>query len=307
MKKDSRIYVAGHRGLVGSAILRLLQEKGYTNIITRTSRELDLRNQMKTRMFFQEERPEYVFICAAKVGGVLANDTLRADFINDNLLIQTNLIDCGYIYKVKKLLFFGSNCLYPRYVKQPISEERLMAGKLEPTTESYAVAKIAGIKMCEAYRDQHGCNFISAIPVNLYGPNDNYDPVTSHVMPALIRKFHEAKINHHEEVVVWGSGRARREFLHVDDLASASEYLMLNYNGRSPVNIGTGQDIAIKDLALLIGEITRYEGVITMDMAKPEGIISKLLDVSKLHKLGWRHSIELKQGIESVYREKFLS
>lgn len=301
MYKESKIYVAGHRGLVGSAILRKLKSEGYMNIITRTHQELDLTDQQEVYCFFEEERPEYVFLAAAKVGGILANSTYPADFIRENLLIQTNVIDAAYKYGVKKLLFLGSSCIYPKYAPQPIKEEYLLTGALESTNEPYAVAKIAGIKMCQAYNRQYGTNFISVMPTNLYGPGDNFDLETSHVLPALIRKFHEAKINNAPYVVVWGSGTPRREFLHVDDLADACLFLMNNYDSSEIINIGVGEDLSIAELANLIKEIVGYKGEIIYDKTKPDGTPRKLLDVTKLFNLGWKPTIHLEDGIRSTY------
>jgi GDP-L-fucose synthase len=303
MNKDSKIYVAGHRGMVGSAIVRKLQEQGHTNIIMRTSAELDLRNQQAVNAFFEKERPEYVFVAAAKVGGILANNTYRAEFLYDNLMIQSNVIHASYLQGVKKLMFLGSSCIYPKLAPQPLKEEYLLTGELEPTNEPYAIAKIAGIKMCDAYRHQYGCNFISVMPTNLYGPNDNYDLQSSHVLPALIRKFHEAKVNNAPSVVIWGSGSPRREFLHADDLADACYFLMQRYNEPGFVNIGTGEDIPIKDLALLIKEIVGYTGKLEHDLSKPDGTPRKLMDVQRLHSLGWKAKIGLREGIEKVYHE----
>jgi len=303
MNKDSKIYVAGHRGMVGSAILRKLQKEGYSNIITKTSQELDLRIQKDVDDFFKLEKPEYVFLAAAKVGGILANNTYRAEFIYDNLMIQSNVIHSAYKYGVKKLLFLGSSCIYPKYAPQPMKEEYLLSGYLEPTNEPYAIAKITGIKMCEAYRHQYGCNFISAMPTNLYGPNDNYDLNNSHVLPALIRKFHEAKIYNKKEVIVWGTGNPRREFMHVDDLADACLFLMLNYNDSQFVNVGTGKDISIRELAELIKTIVGYEGNIIFDTTKPDGTPRKLLDLNYMHSLGWHHKIELEEGIRMTYQD----
>jgi GDP-L-fucose synthase len=303
MNKDSKIYVAGHRGMVGSAILRKLQKEGYSNIITKTSKELDLRIQKDVDDFFKLEKPEYVFLAAAKVGGILANNTYRAEFIYDNLMIQSNVIHSAYKYGVKKLLFLGSSCIYPKYAPQPMKEEYLLSGYLEPTNEPYAIAKITGIKMCEAYRHQYGCNFISAMPTNLYGPNDNYDLNNSHVLPALIRKFHEAKIYSKKEVIVWGTGNPRREFMHVDDLADACLFLMLNYNDSQFVNVGTGKDISIRELAELIKTIVGYEGNIIFDTTKPDGTPRKLLDLNYMHSLGWHHKIELEEGIKMTYQD----
>jgi GDP-L-fucose synthase len=303
LDKSSKIYVAGHRGMVGSAIVRKLNDEGFLNIIVRTSNELDLRNQKAVNNFFEKEKPDYVFLAAAKVGGIYANNTYRAEFLYDNLMIQSNVIHASYKYGVKKLLFLGSSCIYPKLAPQPLKEEYLLTGPLESTNEPYAIAKIAGIKMCDAYRSQYGCNFISVMPTNLYGPNDNYDLNNSHVLPALLRKFHQARIKGEPYVTVWGSGTPMREFLHVDDLADACFYLMMNYNEPGFINIGTGKDISIKELALLIKEIVGYKGDIKFDTSKPDGTPRKLLDVSKLHALGWKHKIELKQGIQMVYEE----
>ncbi len=303
MEKESKIYVAGHTGMVGSAIMRKLEQEGYKNVIFRTSAELDLTKQEAVENFFKAEKPEYVFMAAAKVGGIAANDTYRAQFLYENLMIQNNLIHQSYVHGVKKLLFLASSCIYPKMAPQPIKEEYLLTGELEPTNEPYAIAKIAGVKMCENYNRQYGCNFISVMPTNLYGPNDNFDPETSHVLPALLRKFHEAKITGAEEVVVWGSGEPRREFLHVDDLATACVHLMNTYNGNISLNIGTGEDIAINDLAALIAEITGYKGKITYDRSKPDGTPRKLLDVSLVHSFGWHASISLREGIETVYEK----
>lgn len=303
MNKDSKIFVAGHNGLVGSAIVRKLQAEGYHNVITRTRKELNLIDKAQVDVFFEEERPEYVFLAAAKVGGVHANNTLRAEFIYENLAIQTNVIHAAYVYNVKKLLFMGSNCLYPRLVTLPIKEEYLLAGKLESTTEAYAIAKIAGIKMCESYRRQYGCNFITVLPVNLYGPNDNYDLETSHVMPALLRKFMEGKLCKSKFVTVWGSGAPKREFMHVDDMADACLFCMLNYNDEAPINIGTGEEVSIAELAYIIKEVSGFAGDIAFNTKMPDGIMSKMLDVSKLHGLGWHHKISLREGIERTYKE----
>lgn len=293
--------MAGHKGLVGSAILRKLQAEGYSNIVTRTHQELDLTNQQEVYRFFETERPEYVFLAAAKVGGILANSTYPAVFIRENLLIQTNIIDAAYRYGVKKLLFLGSSCIYPKFAPQPIKEEHLLTGALEPTNEPYAIAKIVGIKMCQAYNKQYGTNFISVMPTNLYGPGDNFDLETSHVLPALIRKFHEAKVAGAPHVVVWGSGTPRREFLHVDDLADACLFLMNNYDSSEIINIGVGKDLTIAELANLIKEIVGYKGEIVFDTSKPDGTPRKLLDVSKLFNLGWRPRIRLEDGIRSTY------
>jgi GDP-L-fucose synthase len=306
MEKHSKIYIAGHKGMVGSAITRKLLSEGYTNLLTRTSKELDLRNQEAVKVFFEANKPEYVFLAAAKVGGILANDKYKAEFLYDNLMIQNNVIHQSYINGVKKMMFLGSSCIYPKMAPQPLKEEYLLTGLLEPTNEPYAIAKIAGIKMCDAYRYQYGCNFISVMPTNLYGPNDNYDLNTSHVLPAMIRKFHEAKINSAPDVTVWGSGKPLREFLHADDLADACFYLMQNYNEGGFVNIGIGEDISIADLAIMIKDVVGYTGNIIWDSTKPDGTPRKLMDVSKLKGLGWSASINLKQGIESVYWDNFL-
>jgi GDP-L-fucose synthase len=301
MEKDAAIYVAGHRGLVGSAILRKLKSEGYSNLITRSRQELDLRDQTAVDEFFKREQPEFVFLAAAKVGGILANNTYPADFLRDNLLIQTNVIDASYRYKVKKLLFLGSSCIYPKLAPQPIKEEYLLTGELEPTNEPYAIAKIAGIKLCQSYNRQYQTNFISVMPTNLYGPGDNFDLETSHVMPALIRKFHEAKINGLEQVVVWGTGKPLREFLHVDDLADACLFLMNNYNSSEIINIGTGKDLSIAELAHKIQDIVGYQGDVVFDSSKPDGTPRKLLDVSKLFDTGWKPRIALDDGIRSTY------
>lgn len=303
MKKEAKVYVAGHRGMVGSAIFRALQQSGYTNLIGKASNELDLRDKTAVTFFFEEEKPEYVFLAAAKVGGISANDTYRADFIHDNLAIQLNVIDASHRAGVKKLLFLGSSCIYPKLAPQPLKEEYLLTGLLEPTNEPYAIAKIAGIKMCEAYRDQHGCNFISAMPTNLYGPNDNYDLKNSHVLPALMRKFHEAKESGSRVVEIWGSGTPKREFLHVDDMAEACIFLMENYDGKEFVNVGIGEDISIADLAHLIAEIVGFDGLLEFDRSKPDGTPRKLMDVSKINRLGWTAQIPLEEGIRSVYQD----
>ncbi|ARS34884.1 GDP-L-fucose synthase [Pontibacter actiniarum] len=303
MLKNSRIYVAGHRGMVGSAILRKLQKEGYTNLITRTSKELDLRNQLAVEQFFAEEKPEYVFLAAAKVGGIVANNTYRADFLYDNLMIEANIIHAAYRAGVEKLMFLGSSCIYPKLAPQPLKEEYLLTGELEPTNEPYAIAKIAGIKLCESYRDQYGCNFISVMPTNLYGYNDNYDLNNSHVLPALIRKFHEAKEAGAPVVTVWGTGSPRREFLFADDLAEACFFLMEHYDGRELINIGTGEDISIKDLALLVKDVVGFEGELEFDASKPDGTPRKLMDVTKLHNLGFRHKVELEEGIALAYAD----
>lgn len=303
MKKDSRIYVAGHRGMVGSAIVRKLTKEGFTSIITRTSKELDLKNQQAVQEFFSSQKPEYVFLAAAKVGGIHANNSYRAEFLYDNLMIQSNVINSSYKTNVKKLLFLGSSCIYPKMAPQPLKEEYLLTGLLEPTNEPYAIAKITGIKMCDAYRSQYGCNYISVMPTNLYGPNDNYDLNNSHVLPALLRKIHTARVENLPHVEIWGSGKPYREFLHVDDMADACFYLMMNYNEPGLVNIGCGKDITIKDLALLIMKVVGYQGELKFDSTKPDGTPRKLLDVGKLHSFGWKHQIELEEGIRMVYNE----
>lgn len=306
MQFNSKIYVAGHRGMVGSAIVKDLKSKGFTNIITRTSSELNLIDQKEVASFFEIEKPEYVFLAAAKVGGIIANNTYKADFIYENILIQSNVIHQSYKTGVKKLLFLGSTCIYPKLAPQPLKEEYLLTGLLEETNEPYAIAKIAGIKMCDAYRDQYGCNFISVMPTNLYGFNDNYDLQNSHVLPALMRKFHEAKVNNEKEVVVWGTGTPLREFLHASDMANACVYLMQHYNDKGFVNIGTGNEVSIKDLASLIKDIVGFEGNVVFDSSKPDGTPRKLTDTTKLNSLGWKYSIELEAGICNVYNEKFL-
>jgi GDP-L-fucose synthase len=301
MNKTAKIYVAGHRGMVGSALVRKLQAEGYQLLVLRTSAELDLTNQQAVADFFAAEQPDYVFLAAAKVGGIQANNTYRADFIYQNLMIETNVIHSAYMNNVTKLLFLGSSCIYPKLAPQPLKEDYLLTGLLEPTNEPYAIAKIAGIKLCEAYRSQYGCNFISVMPTNLYGTNDHYDLNNSHVLPALLRKFHTAKINNAPTVEIWGSGTPKREFLHVDDLAEACFYLMQHYNEAELINIGTGEDISIKDLALLIKDIVGYTGELRFDASKPDGTPRKLMDVSKLHALGWQHQIDLAEGIRAVY------
>lgn len=303
MQKESKIYVAGHRGMVGSAIVRRLEQEGYTNIITRTSKELDLRNQQEVKLFFEQEKPEYVFLAAAKVGGIHANNCYRAEFLYDNLMIEANVIHSAYQNGVTKLLFLGSSCIYPKLAPQPLKEEYLLTGALEPTNEPYAIAKIAGIKLCETYNSQYGCNFISAMPTNLYGPNDNYDLQNSHVLPALIRKFHTAKKNSEKEVEIWGTGSPKREFLHVDDLAEACLFLMELEDAPQLSNIGCGEDVSIKELALIIKKVVGFEGELTFDTSKPDGTPRKLLDMQVLHQLGWKHKIELEEGIKSVYEE----
>lgn len=305
MKLNSKIYVAGHRGMVGSAIVKDLENKGFTNIITRTSVELNLIDQNAVARFFEIEMPEYVFLAAAKVGGIIANNTYRADFIYENILIQSNVIHQSYKTGVKKLLFLGSTCIYPKMAPQPLKEEYLLTGILEETNEPYAIAKIAGIKMCDAYRDQYGCNFISVMPTNLYGFNDNYDLQNSHVLPALLRKFHEAKQSNEKEVLVWGTGNPLREFLHASDMANACVYLMQNYNDKGFVNIGSGKEISISDLAFLIKDIVGFKGNVVFDVTKPDGTPRKLTDTTKLNSLGWKYSIELREGITKVYNEKF--
>jgi GDP-L-fucose synthase len=306
MDKNSKIYIAGHRGMVGSAIHRNLTSKGFSNIIVRTSKQLDLRSQQAVSDFFAAEKPAYVFLAAAKVGGIHANNTYRAEFLYDNLMIQANIIEAAAKNNATKLMFLGSSCIYPKMAPQPLKEDYLLTGPLEQTNEPYAIAKIAGIKLCEAYRSQYGCNFISAMPTNLYGIGDNYDLNNSHVLPALIRKMHEAKINQAAEVVVWGSGTPKREFLYADDLAEACVYLMDTYSGEQLVNIGTGEDLSIGDLAILIKEIVGFNGAIVFDASKPDGTPRKLMDVSKLHGLGWQHKVQLKQGIQLAYQD-FLS
>ena len=301
MNKSSKIYVAGHTGMVGSAIVRNLKNNGYTNIIGKTIQELDLTNQMAVKSFFDWEKPEYVFLSAAKVGGINANNTYRAQFIYENLQIQNNIIHQAYVHEVTKLMFLGSSCIYPKHAPQPIKEEYLLTGLLEETNEPYAIAKIAGIKMCEAYHNQYGCNFISVMPTNLYGPNDNFDLKTSHVIPALIRKFYEAKKNNKPNVEIWGTGKPKREFLYVEDMADACIYLMNNYTEKQFINIGCGKDISIKDLALLIKKIVGFMGELTFDTSKPDGTPIKLLDISKLMVTGWKPKVDLEDGIKFVY------
>lgn len=307
MNKNSKIFIAGHRGMVGSAIYRRLVTEGYDNIIVRTSNELDLRNQQRVADFMTTEKPEYIFLAAAKVGGIIANNTFRGEFLYDNLMIQSNVIHEAYRNDVKKLLFLGSSCIYPKLAPQPLTEDSLLTGPLEPTNEPYAIAKIAGLKMCEAYRSQYGCNFITVMPTNLYGPNDNYDLQNSHVLPAMLRKFHEAKEKGDASVILWGTGAPRREFLHADDLADACYYIMQNYNEAEPLNIGVGEDITIKDLAGLIKNITGFKGEIVWDSSKPDGTPRKLMDVSRLTHAGWKASIGLEDGIRKVYKETFLA
>lgn len=303
MNKNDKIYVAGHRGMVGSAIIRKLKKEGFTNLILRSSAELDLRNQAAVNDFFAQEKPNYVFLAAAKVGGILANNNFRAEFLYDNLMIEANIIHASYIEKVTKLLFLGSSCIYPKMAPQPLKEEYLLSDYLEYTNEPYAIAKIAGIKLCENYRKQYGCNFISAMPTNLYGPNDNYDINNSHVLPALMRKFHVAKMNGSSSVEIWGSGTPKREFLHVDDLADACFTLMQDYEGDEWMNVGSGEDISIADLAKLIKEVVGFEGELKFDASKPDGTPIKLMDVSKLAAIGWNYKIKLKEGLQSVYKE----
>jgi GDP-L-fucose synthase len=303
MVKTSKIYIAGHRGMVGSSILRALKAKGYSNFLLKTSAELDLRNQQAVADFFAVEKPDYVFLAAAKVGGIVANNTYRADFIYENMMIQFNVIHQAYLNGVKKLLFLGSSCIYPKLAPQPLKEEYLLTGLLEPTNEPYAIAKIAGIKMCDAYREQYGCNFISVMPTNLYGPNDNYDLNNSHVLPALLRKFITAKNNGDAAVFIWGTGSPLREFLHADDLADACLFLMETHNDAGLVNIGVGEDISILDLAKTVKQIVGFEGDIITDTSKPDGTPRKLMDVSKLTNLGWKASISLEEGIKKVYEE----
>jgi GDP-L-fucose synthase len=303
MDKKDKIYIAGHKGMVGSAITKKLKSEGFNNLVSRTSSELDLRNQQAVEEFFRTEEPDYVFLAAAKVGGIFSNNKYRAEFLYDNLIIEANVIHSAYLNNVKKLVFLGSSCIYPKMAPQPLKEEYLLTGPLESTNEPYAVAKIAGLKMCEAYRDQYGSDFISVMPTNLYGPNDNYHPENSHVLPALLRKFHEAKENNQPSVTVWGTGNARREFLHTDDFADACFFLMQNYSGKEFVNIGCGEDITIKELASLIKKITGFKGEIIFDHEKPEGTPRKLMDTSKLTALGWKPKINLEEGISSVYME----
>jgi GDP-L-fucose synthase len=303
LEKNAKIYIAGHRGMVGSAIHRKLVNEGFTNFVFRTSSELDLREQEPVRSFFEAERPQYVFLAAAKVGGIMANNIYRAEFLYENLQIQNNVIDSAYRNGVEKLMFLGSSCIYPKLAPQPLNENSLLTGLLESTNEPYAIAKIAGIKMCEAYRSQYGCNFISVMPTNLYGPNDNYDLNKSHVLPAMIRKFHEAKQESKPFVELWGSGSPLREFLHADDLADACYFLMQHYSGSEFLNIGVGSDITIKSLAEMIKEIVGFEGQIHWNKDKPDGTPRKLMDVSKLHDLGWKHKINLEEGIRITYQD----
>ncbi|EJO69608.1 GDP-L-fucose synthase family protein [Leptospira kirschneri] len=309
MEKKSKIYIAGHKGLVGSAIERVLKKEGYENILGKTHAELDLTEQSRVNEFFETNRPEYVFLAAAKVGGIHANNTYPAEFIFSNIQIQNNIIDACYRFKTKKLLFLGSSCIYPKFAKQPMDEAQLLDGKLEPTNEPYAVAKIAGIVMCQSYNRQYGTNFISVMPTNLYGPGDNYHPENSHVLPALIRRFYEAKIKNFPEVVVWGTGKPLREFLYSDDMASACVFLMKNYDvtgdpkGGEHVNVGSGIEVSIRELAEVVKEVVGYQGLLTFDLTKPDGTPRKLLDVSKLHKMGWKHQVELKEGIRLAFED----
>lgn len=303
MDKNAKIYVAGHRGMVGSAMVRRLNQAGFHNIVTRVSSELDLRNQAAVADFFAQEKPEYVVLAAAKVGGINANNIYRGEFLYDNLMIQNNVIHHAYLNGVQKLLFLGSSCIYPKMAPQPLQETSLLTGELESTNEPYAIAKIAGIKMCDAYRSQYGCNFISAMPTNLYGPHDNYDLKNSHVLPALLRKFHEAKAAGAPEVEVWGTGTPRREFLHVDDLADACFYLLENYNEPGLVNVGTGEDLTIRELAEMVSRVVGYPGTIRFNTEYPDGTPRKLMDVSKLANWGWRYSIKLEDGVRAVYQD----
>lgn len=303
MEKNAKIYIAGHRGMVGSAIKRRLEREGYDNIVVRTSKELDLRDQAGVKAFFESEKPDYVFLAAAKVGGIYANNTYKAEFIHDNLVIQSNIIHQAYLNGVKKLAFLGSSCIYPKFAPQPMKEEALLTGELEPTNAPYAIAKIAGIKMCQAYHDQYGSNFISLMPTNLYGPNDNYDLQNAHVLPALIRKFYEAKVEGKPYVEIWGTGSPKREFLHVDDLADAALFLMLNYDSPEIINVGTGEDLTIRELALLIQKCVGYTGELRFNTDKPDGTPRKLLDVSKINGLGWKARIGLEEGILAVCQE----
>jgi len=303
MNKSSKIYIAGHRGMVGSALLRKLKADGYGNFVLRTSAELDLRNQQAVHDFFAKEKPEYVFLAAAKVGGIMANNTFRAEFIYENMMIQNNIIHASYLNDVKKLMFLGSSCIYPKMAPQPLKEDYLLTGPLEYTNEPYAIAKIAGIKMCDAYRAQYGCHYISVMPTNLYGPNDNYDLHNSHVLPALIRKFHEAKTTGSQSVTIWGTGKPKREFLHADDLADACVFLMQQYDEAGLVNIGTGEDLEIAELAEMISEVVGFQGEVIYDRSKPDGTPRKLMDVSKLHSLGWKHRTGLREGLALVYED----
>jgi GDP-L-fucose synthase len=306
MEKEAKIYVAGHRGMVGSAMVRELERNGYTNIVSRTSKELDLRDTNAVQHFFETEKPDYVFLAAAKVGGIVANNTYRAEFLHDNLMIQNNIIHQSYLNKVKKLMFFGSSCIYPKLAPQPLKEEYLLTGLLEPTNEPYAIAKITGIKMCEAYREQYGCNYIAVMPTNLYGLNDNYHPQNSHVLPALIRKFHEAKESNTPFVEIWGTGSPKREFLFADDLAKACFHLMMEYNDKQFVNIGCGEDLSIKELAQTIQKVVGFKGELKFDTSKPDGTPRKLMDVEKVFATGWRPQTKLEEGIKIAYAD-FLS
>jgi len=303
MKPNDKIYIAGHRGMVGGALYRNLEKNGYNNIVTRGSGELDLRNQRAVFDFFEIEKPQYVFLAAAKVGGIVANNTYRAEFLYDNLMIESNIIEAAYRNGVTKLMFLGSSCIYPKMAEQPLKEESLLSGFLESTNEPYAIAKIAGIKLCEAYRDQYGCNFISVMPTNLYGIGDNYHPENSHVLPALIRRFHEAKEEGKDNVVIWGTGTPLREFLFADDLAEACIFLMNHYDEKQFLNVGTGKDLSIRELAHLVKQVVGFEGSIDFDTTRPDGTPRKLMDVSKLHALGWKHTVELKEGIALAYRD----
>jgi GDP-L-fucose synthase len=302
MEKGDKIFIAGHRGMVGSAIVRKLQQEGFSNLILKTSAELDLRNQQQVNDFFAREKPAFVFLAAAKVGGIIANNTYRAEFLYDNLIMESNIIHAAYINKVEKLLFLGSSCIYPKLAPQPLKEEYLLTGLLEHTNEPYAVAKIAGIKLCEAYRDQYGCNFIAAMPTNLYGEGDNYHPVNSHVIPGLLRKFHEAKENKKDFVEIWGTGSPLREFMYVDDLADACFFLMHRYNDRLFINVGTGEELTIKELSLMIKDVTGYTGEIKFDTTKPDGTPRKLMDHTRLESMGWKHKVSLKDGLKSAYK-----
>lgn len=303
MQLNSKIYIAGHRGMVGSAIKRALERQGYTNLVYATSGELDLKDTISVNGFFEKEKPEYVFVAAAKVGGILANDTYPADFLYDNLMIQNNVIHAAYTYKTQKLLFLGSSCIYPKLAPQPIREDSLLSGYLEPTNEAYAIAKIAGIKLCQAYHKQHGCRFISAMPTNMYGYGDNYHPQNSHVLPALLRRFHEAKVDNKPEVAIWGSGKPLREFMFSDDLAEACVFLMNNYEDPTLINVGTGEEVSILELAKLIAEIVGYKGKITFDATKPDGTPRKLMDSTRLHSLGFKHKVSLREGIRVTYED----
>lgn len=303
MELSDKIYIAGHKGMVGSSIVRLLRQKGFQHIITRTSAQLDLKNQDAVNTFFKEESPKYVFLAAAKVGGIMANSSYRGQFIYENIMIQSNVIHSAYVHGVSKLMFLGSSCIYPKMAPQPIKEEYLLTGLLESTNQSYAIAKLAGIEMCDAYRAQYGCNFISVMPANLYGPNDNYDLQTSHVLPAILRKMHEAKISNQPAVDIWGTGEPRREFLHVDDLADACLFLMKGYNESGIVNIGIGTDISIRELAFLLKDIVKYDGNLSFDKTKPDGTMRKLMDITKLNSYGWKAKIGLAEGVRSVYQD----